>query len=131
MLPCCAKNLGQSRRPFWVPAICFGPAVHSSNTAPELSLCRNPQHKSKDLRQFFITTYLCLHIMIHMQKPYRIPCPTPSVKNSVNVCQTVCSMTLTNFPQNDPLLILISRYFALLVYQDLKQNIFLFITPLC
>lgn len=63
-----------------------------------------------------------------MQKPYRIPCPTPSVKNSVSVCQTVCSMTLTNFPQNDPLLILISRYFALLVYQDLKQNIFVYNT---
>lgn len=90
---------------------------------PSCHCVATPNTKVKIL-DIFITTYLCLHIMIHMQKPYRIPCPTPSVKNSVSVCQTVCSMTLTNFPQNDPLLILISRYFALLVYQDLKQNIF-------
>lgn len=120
MLPCCAKNLGQSRRPFWVPAICFGTEAQYSNTAPELTLCRNPQHKSKDLRHFIIT-YLCLHIMIHMQNPYRIPCPTPVSKIRSVFANSV---TLTNFPQNGPLLNLISRCFALLVYQDLKQNIF-------
>lgn len=119
MLPCCAKNLGQSRRPFWVPAICFGTEAQYSNTAPELTLCRNPQHKSKDLRHFYhyllvFTWYICKSLTVFRVRP---PCQKfgQCFPNSV---------TLTNFPQNGPLLNLISRCFTLLVYQDLKQNIF-------
>lgn len=120
MLPCCAKNLGQSRRPFWVPAICFGTEAQYSNTAPELTLCRNPQHISKDLRHFYHYLLVFTYNDTYAKAlPYSVS--DPRVKNSVSACQTV---TLTNFPQNGPLLNLISWCFTLLVYQDLKQNIF-------
>lgn len=96
MLLCCAKNLGQSRRPFWVPAICFGTAAHYSNTAPELSLCRSPPNKSKDTRHFYHYLLVFTYNDTYAKAlPYSVSDPQ---------CQKFgqClpnSMTLTNFPQ--------------------------------
>lgn len=104
-----------------MPAICFGTEAQYSNTAPELTLCRNPQHISKYLRHFY--HYL---LVFTYNDTYAKALPVFRVRPP---CQKFgqCfpnSVTLTNFPQNGPLLNLISRRFTLLVYQDLKQNIF-------
>lgn len=59
-----------------------------SNTAPELTLCRNPQHISKYLRHFYDYLLVFTYNDTYAKAlPYSVS--DPRVKNSVSVCQTV------------------------------------------
>lgn len=66
----------------------FGTEAQYSNTAPELTLCRNPQHKSKDLRHFYHYLLVFTYNDTYAKAlPYSVS--DPRVKNSVSVSQTV------------------------------------------
>lgn len=74
----------------------------------------------------FIITYLCLHIMIHMQNPYRIPCPTP-----VSKIRSVLKCDANKFPSEWSVAEFNQSVFHSSCLSRLKTKHFLFITPLC
>lgn len=94
---------------------------------PSWHCVATPNTKVKIL-DIFIITYLCLHIMIHMQKPYRIPCPTP-VSKIRSVFPKQCDAN--KFPSEWSVAEFNQSVFHSSCLSRLKTKHFLFITPLC